>query len=427
MLILALDTTTRARQRRAVRRRRVLACVTGDASRTHGERLPGELLRSLDRRRRPRRDRPARRRQRSWRVHRPAHRPRRDPGPGARARAAGRRRVRARRARPAAPADAGAPVEIVVAWLDARARRSVRGAVPAAPARHRSAAERLVERCRQLMPPADTSRRWRPGRPRRVHVCRRRRGEAIATLIAQRSPDARSCAAGAARRGATIAGSAARRQSGDAMAAARAPADLRPASRRRDRSAARRSRRHEPRASNALVVVRRSRRRDCDRGGVLHQSEDAGDVSGGAAEPGRLSYLRWRATADCRVVGFCAFWQVVDELHINNLAVLPELRAAGIGTALLDRVLDEAARLGAPRATLEVRASNGRRGCCTSGGVLASRASARAITQSRSRTRLMLWRDAAWLEHARGLILASRAMGSLRPDNLPDSGKEAEA
>ena len=25
-----------------------------------------------------------------------------------------------------------------------------------------------------------------------------------------------------------------------------------------------------------------------------------------------------------RIVGFCAFWRVLDELHINNLAVLPE-------------------------------------------------------------------------------------------------------
>ena len=24
-------------------------------------------------------------------------------------------------------------------------------------------------------------------------------------------------------------------------------------------------------------------------------------------------------------VGFCSFWRVLDELHINNLAVLPEL------------------------------------------------------------------------------------------------------
>jgi ribosomal-protein-alanine N-acetyltransferase len=57
-------------------------------------------------------------------------------------------------------------------------------------------------------------------------------------------------------------------------------------------------------------------------------------------------------------VGFCAFWLVVDEIHINNVAILPELRGQGIGTALMNRVFAEASRLGARRATLEVRASN---------------------------------------------------------------------
>jgi ribosomal-protein-alanine N-acetyltransferase len=49
---------------------------------------------------------------------------------------------------------------------------------------------------------------------------------------------------------------------------------------------------------------------------------------------------------------------VLDELHINNLAVLPAYRRAGIGLALLRHALDEGARMGARRATLEVRRSN---------------------------------------------------------------------
>jgi [ribosomal protein S18]-alanine N-acetyltransferase len=63
-------------------------------------------------------------------------------------------------------------------------------------------------------------------------------------------------------------------------------------------------------------------------------------------------------TAEHRVAAFCAFWKVVDQIHINNLAVRPALRCQGIGRHLLDRVLEEAAKLGAPRATLEVRRSN---------------------------------------------------------------------
>jgi ribosomal-protein-alanine N-acetyltransferase len=58
------------------------------------------------------------------------------------------------------------------------------------------------------------------------------------------------------------------------------------------------------------------------------------------------------------VVGFCACWHVLDELHINNLAVLPEYRRRGIGSALIGRALEEGTRLGATRATLEVRRSN---------------------------------------------------------------------
>ena len=63
-------------------------------------------------------------------------------------------------------------------------------------------------------------------------------------------------------------------------------------------------------------------------------------------------------TPACRVAGFCSFWLVVDEIHINNVAIRPALRGQGIGTQLFQRVFAEARRLGARRATLEVRASN---------------------------------------------------------------------
>jgi ATP-dependent Lhr-like helicase len=51
-------------------------------------------------------------------------------------------------------------------------------------------------------------------------------------------------------------------------------------------------------------------------------------------------------------------WIVVDEVHVNNVALRPAYRAKGLGSALMRRVLTEARRLGAVRATLEVRASN---------------------------------------------------------------------
>ena len=58
------------------------------------------------------------------------------------------------------------------------------------------------------------------------------------------------------------------------------------------------------------------------------------------------------------VAAFCAFWLVVDQAHINNLAVRPELRGRGLGTQLLESILVEARHLGATSLTLEVRRSN---------------------------------------------------------------------
>ena len=71
-----------------------------------------------------------------------------------------------------------------------------------------------------------------------------------------------------------------------------------------------------------------------------------------------VSFFYLARDPDRRTIGFCTVWRVLDELHINNLAVLPAYRRAGIGSALLTHVLDEGARMGAKRATLEVRRSN---------------------------------------------------------------------
>ena len=51
-------------------------------------------------------------------------------------------------------------------------------------------------------------------------------------------------------------------------------------------------------------------------------------------------------TDECPVAGFCAFWLVFDEIHINNLAMRPQFRGQGIGTALLHHVLAEAQAAG---------------------------------------------------------------------------------
>lgn len=59
-----------------------------------------------------------------------------------------------------------------------------------------------------------------------------------------------------------------------------------------------------------------------------------------------------------RVAAFCACWLLDDELHINTIAVHPDLRRRGLATALMTRLLAIAAAEGACRAMLEVRRSN---------------------------------------------------------------------
>jgi [ribosomal protein S18]-alanine N-acetyltransferase len=71
-----------------------------------------------------------------------------------------------------------------------------------------------------------------------------------------------------------------------------------------------------------------------------------------------VSFFYLARDLERQTIGFCSVWRVLDELHINNLAVLPAYRRAGIGAALLTHVLDAGARMGARRATLEVRRSN---------------------------------------------------------------------
>ena len=71
-----------------------------------------------------------------------------------------------------------------------------------------------------------------------------------------------------------------------------------------------------------------------------------------------VSYCYLARAADAVLVGFCSLWLVVDEIHINNIAVAPAHRRTGVATTLLAHAMGEGARLGAVRATLEVRRSN---------------------------------------------------------------------
>ncbi len=59
-----------------------------------------------------------------------------------------------------------------------------------------------------------------------------------------------------------------------------------------------------------------------------------------------------------RVVGYIFALLIIDEGHIGNIAVAPEERGKGIGSGLLDHMLNYMETMGIKRVFLEVRKSN---------------------------------------------------------------------
>ncbi len=64
------------------------------------------------------------------------------------------------------------------------------------------------------------------------------------------------------------------------------------------------------------------------------------------------------AVAKNKIVGYCEFWVIVDEIHMNNIAVLPEFRRKGIANALLKETINYGMSHSAISMTLEVNVNN---------------------------------------------------------------------
>jgi ribosomal-protein-alanine N-acetyltransferase len=70
------------------------------------------------------------------------------------------------------------------------------------------------------------------------------------------------------------------------------------------------------------------------------------------------SFIFVARRAECPIVGYCSFWVILDEIHVNNVAVRPEWRRRGIGRELVDHMLAEGLARRCRAATLEVRRLN---------------------------------------------------------------------
>ena len=61
---------------------------------------------------------------------------------------------------------------------------------------------------------------------------------------------------------------------------------------------------------------------------------------------------------DGNLVGYAGCWQILEEVHITNIAVSPDFRRHKVGEALLKRIIDDCYENKAKYITLEVRVSN---------------------------------------------------------------------
>ena len=66
----------------------------------------------------------------------------------------------------------------------------------------------------------------------------------------------------------------------------------------------------------------------------------------------------YAALYDGKIAGYGGMWHVVTEGHITNIAVAPQYRRLGVGSAVVNRLLQTAKEKEMIGVTLEVRVSN---------------------------------------------------------------------
>jgi ribosomal-protein-alanine N-acetyltransferase len=79
---------------------------------------------------------------------------------------------------------------------------------------------------------------------------------------------------------------------------------------------------------------------------------------GNFADSLAAGHQAWLALEGGRLIGYAIAMQVVDEAHLLNISVLPELQRSGRGSALLSHIFGQARMQAATRMLLEVRPGN---------------------------------------------------------------------
>lgn len=69
-------------------------------------------------------------------------------------------------------------------------------------------------------------------------------------------------------------------------------------------------------------------------------------------------YVARTSPAEKNIVGYVDFWRVGSEIHVITIAVVPSFRRRGIGSVLIDFVLDDARKNRIEQISLDVRPSN---------------------------------------------------------------------
>lgn len=72
----------------------------------------------------------------------------------------------------------------------------------------------------------------------------------------------------------------------------------------------------------------------------------------------KAGYRAWVAREQGAIVAYAVMMVVLDEAHLLNIAVVPELQGCGLGRAMLTHLLADARRQGSQFMFLEVRPSN---------------------------------------------------------------------